>query len=424
MSGRSASRGILASTALLALLFGALGLAFAPAPVRAIPDDYGLVERGRTLVTAGDCIACHTPTGGQPFAGGRDLATPFGVIRSPNLTPDVVTGLGSWTADDFYDSLHEGKRPDGTHLYPAFPYRFYTRLTRADSDAIFAFLRRLPPKSNLVDRNTLPFPYDIRGAMVGWNLLFFQPGQLKPDPTRSAEYNKGAYLTEALGHCGACHTPLNSLGANAFSRAFEGGVIQGWTAPNITNADRVGLGRWSIDDIVEYLHTGHNRQAAANGPMAEVISYSTAAMSEGDLHAMAVYLKERGWSAGTAPVPLPPSDARMRAGATIYADRCMACHKADGSGVEHLFPRLAENAAVQQDDASTLVRIVIQGGKSAATYPAPTAPAMPSFGWQLSNDEVASVLTYIRNSWGNRAPAVTTGDVGSAQKASDLRAAR
>ena len=423
MSGRV----LLAKRAASLGALAALGLALvglAPVRVAAIPDEYGLVEHGRALATAGDCIACHTPAGGQPFAGGRDLATPFGVIRTPNLTPDVASGIGSWSADDFYRALHEGRRPDGSHLYPAFPYPSYTKLTRADSDAIFAFMRRLPPKANTVDRDTLPFPFDIRRTMIGWNLLFFQEGEFKADPAHSAEYNQGAYLTEALGHCGACHTPRNGLGASKASHSLEGGVVQGWTAPNITNVDRVGLGRWSLEDITEYLRTGHNAQAAAGGPMAEVVSYSTAAMTDGERHAIAVYLKERGGVADVAPAPISSGDARMRAGAAIYVDTCMACHQRDGSGVDRLFPRLAGSAAVQQDDPTSLVRVVIQGSKSVATYPAPTAPAMPSLGWRLSDDEVANVLTYIRNNWGNRAPAVTAADVGSIQKASDLRAER
>ena len=412
------------ATLLVGATLAAAGLAVAPRTVRALPDDYALVERGRALATAGDCVACHTPVGAQPYTGGRDLQTPFGVIKSANLTPDVATGIGSWTADDFYRAMHEGKRPNGTHLYPAFPYPYYTKVTRADSDAIFAFLQRLPPKANAVDRDTLPFPFSVRSAMVGWNALFFAPGEFKPDPARSAEFNRGAYLTQGLGHCGACHTPMNSFGANKSSSLLEGNVIQGWTAPNLTNDTRVGLGGWSVGDVVAYLHTGHNDHAAASGPMAEVVSYSTAAMEPGDLKAIAVYLKERGQAGDAAPAAIAADDGRMRAGAAIYADTCMACHKADGSGVEGLFPRLAGAPGVQQVDPTSLVRVVMQGARSAATRPAPTAPAMPALGWRLSDGQVASVLTYIRNSWGNRAAAVSAADVASIQSKFTLRAGR
>lgn len=217
---------------------------------------------------------------------------------------------------------------------------------------------------------------------------------------------------------------LNSLGANKASHAYESNVIGGWTAPNITADQRYGIGGWSVDEIVAYLHTGHNSFAAANGPMAEVVSYSTAAMSEDDLRAMAVYLKERGAAADPAPAAVPPNDARMRSGAAIYADTCMACHKADGTGVNGLFPSLAGAPVVQQVSPASLVRVVIQGSRSAATRSAPTAPAMPSLGWRLSDAEVADVLTYIRNSWGNAAAAVSTADVAAIGGDFKLRAGR
>jgi mono/diheme cytochrome c family protein len=385
-------------------------------PARSVPDAYTAVERGRYLTILGDCVACHTAPGGKPFAGGRDLATPFGVIMTPNLTPDGATGIGRWTAADFYRAMHEGKRPDGARLYPAFPYTYYTKVSRADSDDIFAYLQTLEPAPNSVDRNTLPFPFNIRTVMLGWNLLFFKPGEFTPDPARSAEFNRGAYLVEGLGHCGACHTPMNNLGANKASHAYEGNVIQGWVAPNITNDDRVGIGRWSVEDVVGYLQTGHGVQSAASGPMAEVITNSTALMNQADLRAIAVYLKERGAAGDAAPTAIPASDPQMQAGAAIYRDTCMACHTGSGAGVNAIFPKLAGSAVVQQSDPTTLVRVVVQGSKSAATGVAPTGPGMPSLGWRLSDEQVANVLTYIRNDWGNRADRVSGGDVASIKK--------
>ena len=404
------------SFALAAVALGTLCASFVSRPARSDPDNYTQLERGRYLATVGDCVACHTAAGGQPYAGGRDLATPFGSIMSANLTPDGATGIGRWTPDDFYRAMHEGKRPDGAQLYPAFPYPFYTKVTRDDSDAIFAFLQQLPATPNAVDRNTLPFPFNIRPAMLAWNALFFTPGTYKPDPTRSAEYNHGAYLTESLGHCGACHTPMNLLGANKASDAYQGNQIQGWYAPNITNDDRMGLGRWSAEDIVTYLKTGHNAQSAASGPMAEVVTNSTAEMKDEDLHAIATFLKERGAAGDTAPAALAMDDAQMQAGAAIYADTCKACHTATGNGVGSLFPRLAASQIVQQTDPVTLVRVVVQGSRSAATGREPTGPAMPSLGWRLSDDQVASVVTYIRNAWGNRAARVSAGDVAAIKK--------
>ena len=393
----------------------ATALLLLASPAAADPDTYAQVARGRALATAGDCIACHTVPGGIPFAGGLALETPFGTIMTPNLTPDLATGLGRWTADGFARALHEGRSPDGTRLYPAFPYTYYTRVTRADSDAIFAYLRALPPVSNAVNRSTLPWPFSIRTSMLAWNALYFTPGEVPPDPQRSTLFNRGAYLVEGLGHCGACHTTLSLLGATKDNRHLQGGQLQGWVAPSLTNDNRTGLGAWQVDDIVEYLQTGRNAQSAASGPMAEVVANSTSHMPKPDLRAIATYLKERG-SAGTpapapAPAPVAASDPRMQAGAAIYGDTCAACHNQAGTGVAQLFPALAGSAVVQQDDPATLARIVVTGTRAVATDAAPTAPAMPSLGWRLSDTQVAAVLTYIRNSWGNTAPAVAASDV-------------
>lgn len=390
-----------------------------PAPARADQDTYLDVERGRALAAAGDCIACHTAPNRPAFSGGRGLETPFGTINSANLTPDLETGLGTWTGDDFYRAMHHGIAKSGAYLYPAFPYPFYTKVTRADTDAIFAFLRTLPPAANRVDRDTLPFPFGIRTSMLAWNALFFTPGEFRPDPKRSDEWNRGAYLVEGLGHCGACHTPINALGGSNASKPLAGNVIQAWLAPNITADPVIGVGGWSADDIVEYLRTGRNRHAAASGPMAEVVQYSTAFMPEPDLRAIATYLRETGAppppNPNLAPTPRQPmvaaADPVMQTGRSIYQDTCSACHAATGQGVEHLFPRLAGSPGVQQPDPTTLIRVVVAGARTAATAAAPTSPAMPSLGWRLDDAQVAAVLTYVRNSWGNAAPAVTASEV-------------
>lgn len=378
------------------------------------PDEYTAVERGRALATAGDCVACHTAPNGVRFSGGRGIETPFGTINSANLTPDLETGIGTWTADDFARAMHDGTRPGGAQLYPAFPYPFYTRVTRADSNDLYAFLRSLPAVHKAVNRDTLPFPFDIRASMLAWNAMFFTPGEWRPDTGRSAEFNRGAYLVEGLGHCGACHTPMNTLGASKTSQSYQGNAIQSWIAPNLTNDQRTGLGTWSIDEVVEYLRTGRNAHAAAAGPMAEVVEYSTAFMPGADLHAMATYLKERGAAGPYNPnlAPLAPDDAAMQTGAAIYRDTCSACHTASGKGIPHLFPQLAGSPSVQQPDPTTLARVVISGARTAATNEAPTSPAMPALGWRLGDDQVAAVLTYIRNSWGNAAPAVSPSEVG------------
>jgi mono/diheme cytochrome c family protein len=371
--------------------------------------DDALIARGKALATAGDCVACHTAPGGKDFAGGLGLETPFGVVRVANITPDKVSGIGTWTADDFARAMREGLRPDGGHLYPAFPYPFYAKVTREDADAIFAYLQSLPAVSNRVDRGTLPYPFRIRALMMGWNLLFLDEGVFRPDPQRSAAFNRGAYLVEGLGHCGACHTPLNRLGANRGSMAFEAGRVGAWTAPNITADARLGVGGWSVEEIVSYLKTGANATNVASGPMAEVVMKSTSQMPVEDLRAMAVYLKERG---APAPAPVPVARAAEDAvGRAIFVDTCGACHGRDGAGVSGIFPKLAGNPVVVQADPASLVRVVLAGAQAAATAEAPTGPAMPAFGYRLDDAQVAAVLTYVRNAWGNAAPVVSAEEV-------------
>lgn len=375
--------------------------------VAAGPDNYVDIARGKALVIAGDCVACHTAPRGQPFAGGLSLQTPFGAIVAPNITPDNTTGIGSWSADDFARAMHEGRRPGGAYLYPAFPYPYYTKVTRSDLDAIYAYLRTLPPVENRVDRDTLPFPFNIRPLMAGWNMLFFKAGSFEPDPARSAEFNRGAYLVDGLGHCGACHTPFNAFGAARSDKYLEGNQIDNWTAPNITDDARVGLGKWSVDDIVQYLKTGQNGFSLASGPMKDVVENSTSKMPASDLKAIAVYLKQRGASGPPASTPLAAADPRMQAGEAVFVDTCAACHMRSGAGVAHLFPKLAGSAVVTQQDPATLIRIIIAGGRAAATDSAPSSPAMPSLGYRLSDSQVAAVVTYVRNAWGNAAAPVT-----------------
>jgi mono/diheme cytochrome c family protein len=379
----------------------------ASGPVRAEPDNYTEAARGRYLTLLGDCMACHIGPDGTSLAGGHLLETPFGKISVPNITPDDDTGIGRWTAADFDNAMRQGKRPDGGHLYPAFPYTYFTRMSRADNDAIFAYLRSRPAVEHRVERDTLPFPFNIRLLMAGWNLLNFTPGPFQPDPQRSAEFNRGAYIVEGPGHCGLCHTPRNLIGGDQDSQHLQGGELQGWFAPNITADKRLGIGDWSQAEIVAYLRTGHTDRTAASGPMAEVVAYSSSQMTDADLNAVAVYLRERGAASTPAPAPLPAADARMRAGEAIYADTCAACHVGTGGGVGGMFPRLANNQLVMQDDPTAILRVVLQGSRSVATPQAPTAPAMPSLGWRLTDQQAADVATFIRNSWGNAAPAVT-----------------
>ena len=384
-------------------------LALLALPALAQDASFTHIERGRYLTTVGDCIACHTVPGGTPFAGGRPLETPFGTLVSPNLTPDRATGIGAWTDDEFVRAVTQGIAPGNTHLYPGLPYPYYTKVPRDDVLAIRAYLNTLPPTRNDVKSNQLPFPFNIRASLIAWNALNFTPGEYKPDPAHDAEWNQGALLVQGLGHCGACHTAKTATGGDS-SRTYQGGVLQGWYAPNITNDQRTGLGTWSADEVVTYLRTGHTRTAAASGPMAEVVSYSTSNMTEPDLHAIATYLKSLPGQDRT-PAPIPADDPAMKNGLALYDAQCSACHAPNGAGIAGLLPALANAPTVQGTDATSLIRVILVGAQSVATTPAPTGAAMPAFGWKLTDTQIANVTTYIRNAWGNAATPITPGDV-------------
>jgi mono/diheme cytochrome c family protein len=391
---------------------------FASSSLARTPDqqDFQKIERGRYLVTAGDCAACHTRLdGGAPFAGGRPIETPFGNVVSANITPDKQTGIGGWSEDDFDKAVRQGIRPDGSRLYPAMPYTSYTNMKRDDVSAMYAYLSTIAPVHNEVQSDTLPFPLSIRWGMNVWDFFFFDSGAYKPDNTKSAEWNRGAYLVQGPGHCTACHTPKNFAGADKSGQFLQGANLQGWFAPDITNDNRRGLGRWSIDDIVKYLKTGHNPISGATGTMSEEIEHASSKMTDGDLKAIATYLKSLP-GRNDDQKAVAADDPQMKAGQAIYHDQCSACHQLDGKGVPNLFPSLADSSQVRSDDPTTMIRIVLQGARSVATAGEPTGPGMPSFAWQLSDAQVAAVATYIRNTWGAAAPAVSADTVSGLRK--------
>ena len=371
------------------------------------PQDFTELDKGRYLAVVGDCASCHTvPGSAAAYAGGRAIETPFGDLVAPNITPDRETGIGAWTDDEFDAAIRKGRRPNGSRLYPAMPYNAYTKMSRADVLALRAYLNTVPPVRNAVEANTLPFPYKIRSVMSAWDGLYFTEGEYRPDPTKPAEWNRGAYLVTGPAHCPACHTAKSFLGGDKESRALQGSPLQGWFAPNITDDNTAGLGRWSRDDLVTYLRTGHNRVSAATGPMAEVVALSTSQMTNADLKAIATYLKSPTVMTDP-PAAVSARDPRMVAGQAIYRDQCSACHGLEGHGTPFLFPSLADSSVVKAEDPATLVRIVLRGTRSVATAAEPTAPGMPSYGGQLDDEQVAAVLTYIRNGWGTGASAVT-----------------
>lgn len=380
-------------------------------------QDFALIERGRYLAVLADCTACHADPArsDSPFGGGRPIPTPFGTLLAPNITPDPDTGIGSWTEREFDDALRRGRLPGGARLYPAMPFPYFARMSAEDVRAIRAYLGTVAPVRHRVVPDQLPFPFSIRTSMVFWDWLYFRPSQWRPQPGKPPAWNRGAYLVEGPGHCGACHTPKTFLGGDVRAHELQGYSLQGWFAPDLTDNSERGLAAWSARDIVEYLGTGHNRFAAASGPMAEEVADSSSHMTQTDLEAIAAYLKS---VRSTAPrlEPLPPGDPVMQAGAAIYRDQCSACHKIDGSGAPYLIPNLAGSAAVASREPTTLLQVILRGAQSVATREEPTAPQMPSYAWQLDDAQIAAVASYVRNSWGHAAGAVSESTVRAARR--------
>ncbi len=369
------------------------------------------IESGRYLAVLGDCAACHTAPGGKPFAGGVPIDTPFGRLVGPNITPDRTTGIGQWSEEDFQNTMSAGIGKGGYHLYAAMPFTAYTKVTRADNAALFAYLQTLEPVHNAIESNQLPFPFNIRAILIGWNLLNFTPGPYVPDTAKSPEWNRGAYLVQGLGHCSTCHTPKTALGGEKEAQFLKGSVVDGWLAPDITADPAQGIGKWSVDQITHYLKTGTNDYDIATGPMSDVVTNSSQFWKDEDLKAVATYLKSLTSGAPDTRVALASDTPTMAGGQAIYAARCSACHGGNGQGIEGLFPKLAGAPLVSNADATSLIRVVLAGSRAGATDARPTGPAMPSLGRYLTDEDVAQVLTYVRNSWGNVAPAVPAADV-------------
>ena len=364
------------------------------------------VERGAYLARAGNCMACHTTQGGDPYAGGRPIETPFGTVYSSNLTPDRANGIGNWTSVDFWRALHEGRAPDGRLLYPAFPYTSYTQVSQPDADALFAYLRSLPPVAQANRPHAMRWPYDSQLALAAWRTLYFKPMVFQNDPAHDAQWNRGAYLVRGLGHCSACHTSRNLLGAIDERFALAGGTMpmSNWYAPSLLQAAEAGLGQWEVADIVRLLGTGQASNASVAGPMAEVVLHGTQYLTQEDLTAMAVYLKALPQESAQRDAGVAASSA---IGAGIYDDQCAQCHGRQGEGVPGAYPALAGNRAVLMRSTTNLVQIVLHGGFAPATRGNPRPFGMPPYQLVLDDKAVAAVLTHVRASWGNQAGAVS-----------------
>ena len=400
---------------------GALGLvAIGPAFATVAPaSSDSVVERGRYLATAGNCISCHTREGGQPFSGGLAFNTPFGTIYSTNITPNPETGIGSWSEQDFQHAVRDGVGPGGQHLYPAFPYTAFTKLSDADVAALFAYLKTLQPVSYEAPANGLGFPYNQRWTLGIWKMLFFDDGRFVADKSRSAQWNRGAYLVESLGHCSSCHSPRNFLGAERsdlamtggeYSDKVPGGDIRTWSAPNLTSAKN-GLASWPVAELAAYLKTGRNAFVDTFGPMNEVIMNSTRHLGDDDVLAMATYLKSlpaKQGATGSA-----PSAEVMQTGSSLYDVNCGTCHLPTGLGgdAENAGARLAGSPVVQASNPASLINIILHG-PTLADPPLPKRwKAMEGFGDKLSDEEVAALASFVRNSWGNTGGAVSTDQV-------------
>jgi mono/diheme cytochrome c family protein len=378
--------------------------------------DAAQVARGEYLVRAGDCGTCHTEPGGPPWAGGRAVETPFGNVYSSNLTPDAKTGLGAWSADQFWRALHNGRGGDGHLLYPAFPYPNFTRVTRSDADAMFAYLQSLPAVDRPNRRHTLRFPVDTQAALALWRALYFRPEPYREDASRSAEWNRGAYLVEGLGHCNACHSARNALGATSGPLDLQGGLIpvQNWYAPSLASPHEAGVAGWPQGEAVRLLKAGVARQGFVMGPMSEVVGKSTQYLSDADAAAMVAYLRSLSAPASETAAALGER-APGPSGAKLYEDHCIGCHGKAGEGVPGAYPALAGSRAVTMRSTANLVHIVLEGGFPPSTAGNPRPFGMPPFANVLHDADVAALLSFLRASWGNRAAAVSALEVTQAR---------
>jgi mono/diheme cytochrome c family protein len=368
------------------------------------------IARGAYLARAGDCMACHTARGGEAYAGGRALQTPFGSVISPNISSDRTAGIGAWTADDFWRALHHGKSKDGRLLYPAFPYTNYTRITRDDADALYAYFQTVPAVSQPNQPHQLRFPYKLQIALAAWRVLYFKPEAFQPENAPSVEWNRGAYLVQGLGHCSACHSARNPLGASE-GESLSGGMIpaMGWYAPALN-----ARGDWQQEHLAALLKTGASPRATVFGPMSEVVKESLQYLTDSDINAIATYLR------ALPPDAAPPAFERdsgaeavafLAAGARLYERHCVDCHGASGNGLPPAYPPLAGNRALTMDSAANPIRIVINGGFAPGTAGNPRPYSMPPFGHLLNDTEVAQVVSYLRSTWGNNAPPVNGAEV-------------
>jgi mono/diheme cytochrome c family protein len=387
---------------------------------------------GEYLARAGDCVACHSVPGGKAFAGGLKMGSPLGAIYSTNITPDPETGIGTYSLEDFDRAVRQGVAKDGHRLYPAMPYPSYAKITDEDVAALYNFfMKQVRPVHQANLPNEIPPVLNFRWPLAIWNLVFTKSGSYVARSDRDAAWNRGAYLVQGLGHCGACHTPRGLAwqekaldGTN--SNYLAGALLDAWYAPNLREDLRTGLGGWSKDDLIDFLKNGHNRTETAFGSMIDVINNSTPYLSDSDLNAIASYLKSLPATATQQPVAYNDTTTAAlhsghptQPGATIYTGTCANCHGFDGKGFGPYTPALANNPVVLDDDPSSLINLVLNGSNPLVVKGTPDAYRMPQFRQQYSDQDIADVVTFIRNGWGNQAPAVTAAEVAKLRKTTD-----
>lgn len=387
------------------------------APAPAIEGLQADAARGEYLATIGNCASCHTVAGQYAYAGGLAFQTDFGTIYSTNITSDREQGIGGWEFADFYRAMKHGLRPDREHLYPAFPYSNFGQLTDDDIASLFAFMRTVPASAAQPPANRMGFPFGERRLMYFWNRLFHAPEAFAVDAAQSPEWNRGAYLVEALAHCGACHSPRNALGGQKADARLSGGVhmdrvltgeYQTWSAPNLTPSQE-GLGKWNHDQVTEYLLTGQNEHTVVHGPMTEVVMDSTRHLAPADASAIATYLT--GLEPVRAGTWWPFKGSNYDLGETVYTVHCGTCHLPDGNGEPTLGVSLVGNPLVQANDPASLINVILYGPQLPPPPFVVSRSPMRAFGKRLSDEDVAAVATYLRQSFGNSAGSVSTGRV-------------
>ena len=413
----AASRGVLATIGALCAAVVGIGAAMLPgraiAPIR--PPDASVysaatIARGAQLAALGNCAVCHTTADGALNAGGRALETPFGTIYSTNITPDVATGIGNWSYPAFERAMREGLHRDGRQLYPAFPYTHFAKTSEADLQALYAYLMAQPPVRATPPQNTLAFPFNRRPLLAGWNALFHHAEPFKPDAAKSETWNRGAYLVEALGHCSACHSPRNALGAEQANAHLAGGVAEGWEAPPLTSLSHAPI-PWSEDEFYAYLRTGESRlHGVAAGPMAPIVK-DLAALPDQDIRAMAIYLASFGEMASDAAAQQALA-ARLEtttrvalaasSGARLYQGACAVCHEVGGLPLFGSRPSLALNSNLHSAVPDNLIQVILHGiGKPAFS----DLGYMPAFKDSLSDSQIAELVSYLRGQFAPAKPA-------------------